>query len=99
MATSSNPTEDGPTATVLEYSLVDGRSEFLKADLDTIVSALQDPGAPRVGCVVYAFARSTIRSDNLLHFTQIFSDLESSLTHITEGEVEARRRIFDKANW
>ena len=82
--------KDGPMATFLQYHFLEKDLSMIKDKLDRISIALINS---RPGCVVYAFTRSK-KDSNPLEMIEIFSDLESQQTHLTENEGEVLAELF-----
>jgi quinol monooxygenase YgiN len=91
--------KDEPYFTNWKVTLKDGTMEAVKASLDALVAPIANPADPRTGVITYAFSKSTTTTQkegnqNTVYFTELFSDMEAGLTHLTEAEGEAMIVLF-----
>eukprot|EP00949_MAST-11_sp_MAST-11-sp1_P001464 g1464.t1 len=64
----------------------------VKPRIDAIVAPVIDEEEPRNGIVTYAFTQS--ETDDCIYFTELFADLETFQTHLTEAEGESVVELF-----
>lgn len=88
---------DEPFFTNWKVTLKEGTREAFKASLDAIVAPIVHAEDPRTGVITYAYSQSEQDGNdkNQIYFTEMFTDVDSFSTHLTEAEGEAVVKIFE----
>lgn len=79
----------------IDYKIKPEEKDLIYGSFQTIIDAVKQPEAPRTGVLSYFLSKS-VDSDDNAYFYELFADLDSSLTHLTENEASAIEEMFEK---
>lgn len=91
--------KDEPFFTNWKVFFKEDTLDVAKSCLDALVAPIIDCEDPREGVIAYAYSRSEQQRDDSVHkncvyFTELFADLQSFQTHLTEAEAEPVVELF-----
>ena len=92
--------KDEPFLTNWKVWIKDDTIDIVKSCLDAVVAPLLNQEDPRTGVISYAYSKTVQHQDdslrkNCLYFTELFTDLDSFQTHLTEAESESVVSLFN----
>jgi hypothetical protein len=95
--------KDGPFFTNWKTFFKNGTLDTAKSCIDALVAPIAHIEDPRTGVISYAYSRTeqhrgdSLR-ENCVYFTELFADLESYQTHLTEAEAEPVVELFQSVS-
>ena len=92
--------KDGPFFTNWQVLFKEDTMDTAASCLDALVAPIQHLEDPRSGVISYAYSRTEQHRDDsqrkhVVYFTELFADLDSFQTHLTEAEAEPVVKLFE----